>query len=108
MKYLKIIVLTLTFFLLSCGGGSGSPSPTFNGLLAMSMHNGGLDNTDEKYIEDYDIAQSIGVNAAQVVIPWDVFEPSSGTYDTNFFTNAGWGFNALSALGLKMVIHRRH
>ena len=69
----------------------------------MSMHNGGDDNTDEKYIEDYDLAQAIGVNAAQVLIPWNLFEPMKNTYNTDFLTNAGWGLNALSARGLKIL-----
>ncbi len=62
MKVLKVMVLTLTVFLLSCGGGSGSSSPAFNGLLAMSMHNGGSDNSDANYIQDYDLGLAIGVN----------------------------------------------
>jgi hypothetical protein len=96
------MVLTLAGFSLSCGG-NGSTAPSFNGLLAMSMHNGGVDDTDAKYIEDYDLAQTIGVNAAQVLIPWNLFEPTAGVYQPGFFTSAGWGLDALSARGLKIL-----
>ncbi len=70
----------------------------------MSMHNGGVDATDGNYIDDYDLAQSIGVNAAQILIPWSVFEPTAGTYNTSLFTNAGWGLDVLSARGLKILL----
>jgi hypothetical protein len=101
----------------SCSSGSGSssssssssssaspPTAEFNALLAMSMHNAGVDNTDAKYVEDYDLAEGIGVNAAQVVVPWSAFEPTAGTYNTSLFTNMGWGLNTLSARGLKILL----
>ena len=98
------MIISLAVFSLSCGGGgSGSTAPSFNGLLAMSMHNGGADDTDSNYNEDYDLAQAIGVNAAQVLIPWNLFEPIAGSYNTFLFTNAGWGLNTLSARGLKIL-----
>ena len=99
------MIISLAVFSLSCGGGgSGSTAPSFNGLLAMSMHNGGVDaTTDDKYIEDYDLAQAIGVNAAQVLIPWNAFEPIKDSYNFSLFTNVGWGLNTLSARGLKIL-----
>jgi hypothetical protein len=96
------MVLTLAVFSLSCGG-NGSTAPTFNGLLAMSMHNGGVDDIDARYIEDYDLAQAIGVNAAQVLVPWNLFEPTVGVNQTFFLTNLGYGLNAMSARGLKIL-----
>ena len=98
------MIISLAVFSLSCGGGSnGSPAPSFNGLLAMSMHNGGGDDIDAKYIEDYDLAQAIGVNAAQVLVPWKLFEPTAGVYQRGFLDNLGYGLNALSARGLKIL-----
>ena len=100
----------MTTVLQSCGGGSSPPAipapppAAFNAHLAMSMHNGGVDATDGNYAEDYDLAQSIGVNAAQVLIPWSVFEPTAGIYNTALFTNAGWGLDVLSARGLKILL----
>ena len=70
----------------------------------MSMHNGGADATDGNYNDDYDLAQSIGVNAAQVLIPWSAFEPTAGTYNTTLFTNAGFGLDVLSSRGLKILL----
>ena len=70
----------------------------------MSMHNAGVDDTVAEYIKDYDLAQAIGVNAAQVLVPWNVFETSAGVYQPIFFTNAGWGLDALSARGLKILL----
>lgn len=103
IKALPVLTIVFTVFLQSCGGSNGSATPSFNGLLAMSMHNGGVDDTDANYIGDYDLAQGIGVNAAQVLIPWSAFEPIAGTYNTDLFTNAGWGLNTLSARGLKIL-----
>lgn len=110
---LFVSVIAVVLLLQSCGGGSGGastptvtpppPPASFNALLAMSMHNGGVDATDNNYIEDYDLAQSIGINAAQVLIPWSAFEPTAGTYNSTFLTNSGWGLDALSARGLKIL-----
>lgn len=113
-RSLRTLLFTVAMVpvLQSCGGGGGSspaavpppPPAASSAYLAMSMHNGGVDATDGNYIDDYDLAQSIGVNAAQVLVPWNVFEPTAGTYNTTLFTNAGWGLDALSARGLKILL----
>lgn len=90
----------------ACGGKSGSqssPAQTFAGLLAMSMHESPGQDSDADYQRDYDDGIAAGANAAQIIVPWSVFESAPGTFNTFFVDNAGYGLNQLAARGLKIL-----
>lgn len=101
-----LAALLIAILFCACGGDGGSqtsqPQP-FGGLLAMSMHESPGQDSDAVYQQDYDFGVAAGANAAQIIVPWSVFENPPGTFNTSFVDNAGYGLDQLAARGLKIL-----